>query len=41
VSELTGRALAAAASLEDFFENGALGLHIVGADGTILRANKG
>jgi PAS domain S-box-containing protein len=40
VSELTGRALAAAASLEDFFENGALGLHIVGADGTILRANK-
>jgi PAS domain S-box-containing protein len=30
----------AAASLEDFFENGALGLHIVGADGTILRVNK-
>lgn len=26
--------------LEDFFENGALGLHIVGGDGTILRANK-
>lgn len=27
-------------SLEDFFENGAVGLHIVGPDGTILRANK-
>ncbi|WP_074078423.1 PAS domain S-box protein [Microvirga massiliensis] len=26
--------------LEDFFENGAVGLHLVGADGTILRANK-
>src|SRR4051794_1814276 len=26
--------------LEDFFENGAIGLHFVGADGTILRANK-
>jgi PAS domain S-box-containing protein len=26
--------------LEDFFENGAIGLHIVGGDGTILRANK-
>ena len=25
--------------LEDFFDNGAVGLHIVGADGTILRAN--
>ena len=27
-------------SLEDFFENGAVGLHIVGSDGIILRANK-
>ena len=26
--------------LEDFFENGAVGLHIVGGDGTVLRANK-
>lgn len=26
--------------LEDFFENGAIALHIVGGDGTILRANK-
>ena len=26
--------------LEDFFENGAVGLHIVGRDGRILRANK-
>jgi PAS domain S-box-containing protein len=26
--------------LEDFFENGAIGLHFVGGDGTILRANK-
>jgi PAS domain S-box-containing protein len=26
--------------LEDFFENGAIGLHLVGPDGTILRANK-
>ncbi len=26
--------------LEDFFENGALALHLVGPDGTILRANK-
>ena len=26
--------------LEDFFENGAIGLHLVAADGTILRANK-
>jgi PAS domain S-box-containing protein len=26
--------------LEDFFENGAIGLHLVGGDGTILRANK-
>jgi PAS domain S-box-containing protein len=27
-------------SLEDFFENGAVGLHIVAGDGTILRANR-
>jgi PAS domain S-box-containing protein len=26
--------------LQDFFENGAIGLHLVGCDGTILRANK-
>ena len=26
--------------LEDFFENGAVGLHLVGNDGTILRANQ-
>jgi PAS domain S-box-containing protein len=26
--------------LEDFFENGAVGLHLVGKDGTILRANR-
>lgn len=26
--------------LDDFFENGAVGLHIVSGDGTILRANK-
>ena len=26
--------------LEDFFENGAVGLHIVSSDGAILRANK-
>ena len=26
--------------LEDFFNNGAVGLHLVGADGTILRANR-
>jgi PAS domain S-box-containing protein len=26
--------------LEDFFENGAVGLHLVAADGTILRANR-
>jgi len=27
-------------SLEDFFENGTVGLHLVGKDGTILRANR-
>ena len=26
--------------IEEFFENGAVALHLVGADGTILRANK-
>ncbi len=26
--------------LEDFFENGTVGLHFVGSDGTILRANR-
>ena len=38
--DLAERSRVAQASLEDFFENGALGLHIVGADGTILLANK-
>src|SRR5690349_19345442 len=28
------------ADLEDFFENGEVALHLVGADGTILRANR-
>ncbi|MDB5713773.1 MAG: signal transduction histidine kinase, partial [Sphingomonadales bacterium] len=27
-------------ALEDFFENGTVGLHLVGADGTILKANR-
>jgi PAS domain S-box-containing protein len=40
VAELNEPAAASAASLEAFFENGAVGLHIVAADGTILRANK-
>lgn len=31
---------AAADPLEDFFENGAVGLHLVGPDGSILRANR-
>jgi PAS domain S-box-containing protein len=31
---------AAPPDLEDFFENGAVALHLVGPDGTILRANK-
>jgi PAS domain S-box-containing protein len=30
----------ALSELEDFFENGGLALHLVGADGTILRANR-
>jgi len=33
-------ARADSADLEDFFENGSLSLHLVGPDGTILRANK-
>lgn len=33
-------AVTAVDELEDFFENAAIGLHIVAADGTILRANK-
>ncbi len=32
--------LEVAPDLEDFFENGSLALHLVGPDGTILRANK-
>src|SRR5690242_13974897 len=28
------------ADFEDLFENGAVGLHLVGPDGTILRANR-
>jgi PAS domain S-box-containing protein len=31
---------AASADLEDFFENGTIGLHLVAADGTILKANR-
>ena len=34
------RGSAPAGDLEDFFENGAVGLHLVGGDGTILRANR-
>jgi PAS domain S-box-containing protein len=30
----------ARAELDDFFDNGAMALHLVGGDGTILRANK-
>jgi len=36
----SGPRLPAADDLEDFFENGAVGLHIVAGNGTILRANK-
>jgi PAS domain S-box-containing protein len=32
--------LSQSSSLEDFFENGTVGLHLVGKDGTILRANR-
>jgi PAS domain S-box-containing protein len=31
---------AAVPELEDFFENGTVGLHLVGADGTIIKANR-
>jgi PAS domain S-box-containing protein len=34
------RRSSALTDLEDFFENGAVALHLVGADGIILRANK-
>ena len=34
------QATAADLDLEDFFENGTVGLHLVGADGTILKANR-
>jgi PAS domain S-box-containing protein len=34
------RKVAVSSEVEDFFENGAMALHIVGRDGTILRANK-
>lgn len=40
---MTVRALVTASDqldLEDFFENGTVGLHLVGSDGTILRANR-
>jgi len=39
VRELPGQA-GTSLDLEDFFENGTVGLHLVGADGTILRANR-
>ncbi|WP_426030354.1 PAS domain S-box protein [Caulobacter sp. DWP3-1-3b2] len=29
-----------AAALEDFFDNGSIGLHLVGSDGLVLRANQ-
>jgi PAS domain S-box-containing protein len=32
--------IAAGADLEDFFENGTVGLHLVAADGTIVKANR-
>ena len=38
--ESTDHSLFSAPDLEDFFENGAVGLHIVAGDGTILKANK-
>jgi len=37
---ITLQSHASTADLEDFFENGAVALHLVGADGTILRANR-
>lgn len=37
---ITGAEEFALSDYEDFFENGALPLHLVGADGTILRANQ-
>ena len=38
--ENTAHRLIPAPDLEDFFENGAVGLHIVAGDGTILKANR-
>lgn len=35
-----GRSISGSADFEDFFENGAIGLHMVDASGRILRANK-
>ena len=35
-----GQSLCEPADLEDFFENGAIALHLVAADGKILKANK-
>ena len=40
MSSSSGRASPPSCDFEDFFENGAVGLHIVGADGIVLRANK-
>jgi len=43
ISELTrahGALQASKDELDDFFENAAIGLHVVAADGTILQANK-
>jgi PAS domain S-box-containing protein len=38
--EVSALAPEASLDLEDFFENGTVGLHLVGADGTILKANR-
>src|SRR3954465_11152792 len=39
-SQVVDLGLSERADVEDFFENGAIALHSVGADGTILKANK-
>lgn len=38
--QMAGQPLCTPADLDDFFENGAVALHLVGADGIILRANQ-
>ncbi|MEA2902892.1 MAG: hypothetical protein QOI12_279 [Alphaproteobacteria bacterium] len=37
---MVGQPLCSPSELDDFFENGAIALHLVGPDGTILKANK-